>query len=118
MNIRNPTYNHLGTIDCEIEHPRYGWIPFTASPDDVEARGREAHAAILAGDFGPVADYVAPVIPDPTPEEIELRTLSAEWTTDKILDVLLNGGTQEKIDAQTAFNRLAVLKQARTAPQD
>lgn len=44
MRIRNTKYNVHGTINCEIEHPKYGWIPFTASPDDVEAHGRAIFA--------------------------------------------------------------------------
>jgi hypothetical protein len=40
MKYRNAKYNEIGTIDCEIEHPEYGWIPFTASPDDCEEYGR------------------------------------------------------------------------------
>jgi len=64
MSIRNPQYNEFRTIDCEIEHPAYGWIPFTASPDDVEEHGRAIYAAALA--MGP-ADYIAP--PAPTYEE-------------------------------------------------
>ena len=36
MNFKNQSYNQFGTIDCEIEHPKYGWIPFTATPDDPE----------------------------------------------------------------------------------
>jgi hypothetical protein len=58
MNYRNATYNARGTIDCEIEHPEYGWIPFTASPDDVEPRGREIFAAAEAS----AAPYVAPPV--------------------------------------------------------
>lgn len=30
-----------GRIDCEINHHRLGWIPFTASPDDTEEFGRD-----------------------------------------------------------------------------
>lgn len=37
---RNACYIEGGRIDCEIEHPVFGWIPFTASPDDPEAHGR------------------------------------------------------------------------------
>jgi len=37
----NPRYNRHGTIDVEIDHPAFGWITFTASPDDVEAHGRQ-----------------------------------------------------------------------------
>lgn len=53
-------------IDCEIEHPAFGLIPFTASPQDVEAHGREIFKRIVAGEFGPVADYVPPP-PPPKP---------------------------------------------------
>lgn len=60
MNIRNLIYNALGTIDCEIDHPDYGWIPFTASPYDVEPLGQEIHRRALAGEFGPIAAYQAP----------------------------------------------------------
>ena len=60
MEIRNAIYNAFGTIDCEINHPKLGWIPFTASPDDSEEIGREVHAQIIAGAAGAVASYVAP----------------------------------------------------------
>jgi len=39
MNFRNAKYNEFGTIDCEVEHPKYGWIPFTASPHDTVQQG-------------------------------------------------------------------------------
>jgi len=29
-----------GRIDCEIEHPVFGWIPFTANATDPEYHGR------------------------------------------------------------------------------
>lgn len=45
MNYRNASYNAFGTIDCEIEHPVYGWIPFTADPNDVEPIGAEVFNA-------------------------------------------------------------------------
>jgi hypothetical protein len=41
MKYRNAKYNELGSIDCEIDHPEYGWIPFTASPHDCEEHGRK-----------------------------------------------------------------------------
>lgn len=53
MEIRNPVRNPDGTIDCEIHHPVYGWIPFTASPHDVEPHGRAIYALLdsqLGGD--------------------------------------------------------------------
>ena len=34
--IRNPKYNAEGNIDCEIEHPDHGWMPYTIAIDDVD----------------------------------------------------------------------------------
>lgn len=71
MEIRNAIYNAFGTIDCEINHPTFGWIPFTASPDDVEELGRQIHADIIAGKAGQIAPYVAPPPqPEPIPQSI------------------------------------------------
>jgi hypothetical protein len=66
MNFRDPKYNAFGTIDCEIEHPVYGWIPFTCDPTD---KGAAFDTAALFAEMQPhAAPYVPP--PPPTPEEI------------------------------------------------
>ena len=44
-------------------------LPFSASLNDPEAHGRAIYEAATAGQFGVVADYVAP--PSPTPEQVE-----------------------------------------------
>lgn len=54
-------------INCTITHDQFGVIPFSASPDDVEAHGREIFADALAGKFGVIAEYVAHV---ETPDQI------------------------------------------------
>jgi len=59
--FKNARYDAGGTITCDILHPVFGWIPFTASPDDVEAHGRAIFAHVRA--VGPVALYVPPVEP-------------------------------------------------------
>lgn len=66
-NCKNPQYAtpDESLIDLEWNHPEFGWIPFTASPDDVEQHGRDIHAAALAGEYGPIAPYDGP-----TEEEI------------------------------------------------
>ena len=75
MNARNPQYNAVGTIDLEIDHPSYGWIPFTASPDD--ANGADIYAQALAGEYGEIAPYVAPEPVPPTAEQIEAMRKTA-----------------------------------------
>ena len=37
MNYRNAKHLNGNRIDCEIEHPDYGWIPFTCDPTDTGA---------------------------------------------------------------------------------
>jgi hypothetical protein len=64
--FRNAVYSSADgqQIDMEIEHPVYGWIPFTARGDDPEQLGRDLYAEALGGEVG---SYVAPepVAPDP-----------------------------------------------------
>lgn len=65
MNYRNAKRLADGRIDCEIEHPLYGWIPFTADPADTGAQFdvAELHALMVAD------PATAPYAP-PTSEEI------------------------------------------------
>ena len=62
MEVRAAVYTADGRIDCEIDHARFGWIPFTARADDPEQHGVEIYQAALAA--GP-----APYVPS-TPEEL------------------------------------------------
>lgn len=71
MELRNAKYNQYGTIDCEIDHPVFGWIPFTASPNDSEEIGRTIYATALEGD---VEEYISPPDPEPmVPDRITAR---------------------------------------------
>ena len=49
-------------INCEITTSQFGSevLPFTADPNDVEPHGRAIFADIVAGHYGPIAEYVAP----------------------------------------------------------
>jgi hypothetical protein len=63
-NVTSPTWNIDSTmIDCQVTFEVLGVLPFTASPNDTNAHGREIYARCIAGDFGPVAEYV------PAPDE-------------------------------------------------
>ena len=56
MNYRNAKHISEGRIDCEIEHPMHGWIPYTLNPEDIKNDDLLASMA-LADD---VAAYVPP----------------------------------------------------------
>ena len=73
MNYRNAKYiNETGFIDCEIEHPVYGWIPYTLDPADTDMtiNNDELLAAMSAN--GDVAAYVPP-----TQEELDAEAAAA-----------------------------------------
>lgn len=65
MEIRNATDAGSGVILCEINHPKFGWIPFSARADDVEKTGREIYALAVAGDVAPM--------PEPSKDEIDAK---------------------------------------------
>ena len=48
VRYRNAVLLPDGRIDCELDHPVHGWIPFAADPFDVSSVGRAIHADILA----------------------------------------------------------------------
>ena len=74
MQVKNPSYNSVGTIDLEIEHPTYGWIPFTASPADTEPLGKELYAKAISGDYGAIQPYVEPEpLPPAIPTVVTMR---------------------------------------------
>jgi hypothetical protein len=57
-------------IDCEITTSQFGdeVLPFTASVNDPEPHGRGIYADVVAGVYGPIADYVPLNISEnPTP---------------------------------------------------
>jgi hypothetical protein len=62
--IRDAAFNQFGTIDCEMLHPDLGWMPFTASPDDPEERGRLIFASLK--------DQAAPYLPPPPPTAAQI----------------------------------------------
>jgi hypothetical protein len=66
--LTNPRWSNaeLTTIDCEITTSQFGdeILPFTASQNDCEAHGRGIFADIVAGNYGPIAEYVPPPEPE------------------------------------------------------
>jgi hypothetical protein len=90
MNYRNPIYIKNNMIDCEINHPIYGWIPFTCDPNDT---GAQFDTAAL---FAKMQPHAAPYAPPPPPSAeqraSEIRTernrllTASDWT--QLPDVL------------------------------
>ena len=70
MNYRNAKHISEGRIDCEIEHPVHGWIPYTLDPADTDTTVDNDELLLAIG-----ADAVAYV--PPTQEELDVA-LAAE----------------------------------------
>lgn len=68
-------------IDCEITTSQFGEevLPFTANMNDVEAHGRKIFADIVAGTYGPIAEYVPPPEPEP-PADLKQPTVEGAQT--------------------------------------
>jgi hypothetical protein len=68
MEYRNPRKNENGTIDCEINHPTYGWIPFTCYSFDIGAEFDTQQLYNIMNNDPNLIPYIAP--PEPTEQEI------------------------------------------------
>ena len=66
MEYRNPKALANGWIECEINHPDFGWIPFACDPED---KGANFDVAALHAEMS--ADPNLPPYVPPTPEELE-----------------------------------------------
>ena len=57
--VRNAVYTDTdGNIDCEINHPFYGWIPYSLRDEDTDTTINNADLKIILGSN--IAPYVAP----------------------------------------------------------
>lgn len=73
MKYRNAKYiNDSGWIDCEIEHPQFGWIPYTLDPNDTDMTINNDQLLSAMSEKGDVAAYVPP-----TQDELDAKAAEA-----------------------------------------
>lgn len=86
MNFRNPVYISNNWINCEIDHPVLGWIPFAANPLDT---GAEFDVAELYDrmtrspsiqPYVPVPEVV--IIPDLSFPQLLIGLVAEGWITE------------------------------------
>lgn len=79
--VKNPTWADAEKTIIDLTLKLDGMneeIPFTANPNDIEEHGRLLFAAAIAGEFGPIADFVPPEsYPGPTPPSGEIPVVEA-----------------------------------------
>lgn len=71
MDWRNPAFNAVGTIDCEVYHPTYGWVPFTVDPADDGAAFDVAALDASIRAAGGIAAYAPPEV-DPAEARVAM----------------------------------------------
>lgn len=87
-----------------VDFDKIGEVTFGASPLDPEAHGREIFERAKTGDFGTVAEFVAPVLPRYIPQSV---------TRFQGMAMLMQAGLLDDIEAYMAlettdpFERLA-----------
>lgn len=72
MNYRNARYIDATRIDCEIEHPVHGWIPYTLDPTDTDMTVNNDALLAAMAENKDVAAYVPP-----TQAEIDAQAAEA-----------------------------------------
>ncbi|WP_245472729.1 hypothetical protein [Mesorhizobium sp. M7A.F.Ca.MR.148.00.0.0] len=101
LQFRNPAYNVSGTIDMEIETPDFGWIPFTASPNDATDYGPALYAAAVAA--GNVAPYVAPVVVPVVPDSVSARQFHVQLGIAGLRDQVSGWIAAQSVEVQDSF---------------
>jgi hypothetical protein len=73
-NVQNPTWNRQHhAIVCDVTFDGLGTVPFSATPTDTSSYTVEIYNRCIAGDFGPIHEYV--VQPDEGPQPIPIKPL-------------------------------------------
>ena len=110
-NIRNAkSINESNTMfDVEMDHPTYGWIPYTLDPaDEDQTIDNDALRALIGSDF---AAYVAPTqeeLDQEAEEEVRgKREYTLIYEVDPIISNTLRWAdmTTEKQNAWTAYRQ-------------
>lgn len=94
FDVRNPKYNHRGTIDVEFNHPEYGWIETTLDPTDIVGYNVEMYNQVLA--VGGIASYVPPTV------EVARAQMPTITRRQLRLSLVRNGISLASVDAAIA----------------
>lgn len=86
MEFKNARTNKDGSFNCDVNHPTYGWMPFTASEHDSSAEGRDLYAAILSS--GEALEYGGEAKALDDMREQELQRQLAKLERDSALQAL------------------------------
>jgi len=95
MEYRNAKHTADGQIDCEVDHPDYGWIPYTVGRDDIKGLINGAEM------FDAIAATASPYSPPPPPTEAEIA--AAKEAADTATMTRLEVGAVERVLLKISF---------------
>jgi hypothetical protein len=112
MKYRNAKHIANSRIDCEIDHPSYGWIPFTCDPTDTGAAFDvvSLYDAMVADPE--TADYVLPTQTELDAAQAEYVRANRDGILANIVDPIVSNPlrwadfTVEKQAEWTAYRRV------------
>jgi hypothetical protein len=111
MNYRNAKYIAGARIDCEINHPSHGWVPFTCDPTDTGA-SFDVIALFDAMAADPAtASYVPPTQAELDAKQAQIVRSTRDSSLASEVDPLVSnplrwaGLTAEKQTAWTAYRQ-------------
>lgn len=112
IDVRNPVYLANNWIDCEIEHPKLGWIAYTA-----EANSKDAFMRIIyrkAEKLGPEPYRPPPPSPDQQLAECRRERLMAYRAES---DPLFFEAEAGEIERQAWLDKRAEIKKRHPKPK-
>lgn len=100
ITAHTPKYNADGSIELTVKFPWLsGEVPFCATATDPERHGRDLFASASAGEYGPIAPYVAP------PVVVVIQSVISAWQMRKALNQLdLRAAVEAAVSASTDQN--------------
>lgn len=104
-NQRHTAHNHL--IDMDVLFAEYapGWLPYSAEQGNTEGNGDDLYNRALAGEFGPIAPYVAPepviIVPATITKRQACLHLLALELYDDVVALIQSAGMEAAIEWET-----------------
>lgn len=99
-------------LDVQFSHLE-DVVEFAASVHDIEPHGREIHARALAGEFGPVAEYVPPTHADiAARDNPSLRRQQMKQATEQTTHWNMMGDPEQAAAWRSYYREIYALEQA------
>jgi hypothetical protein len=112
MQYRKPFRSSANTIDCEINHPRHGWIPFTCDPNDTQADLDTAELFTRIGAEATLDNWIEPPTPDPAIAAAYLVRQQRNKKLETEVDVIVMNSLRWGALSQEQRDAIAVYRQA------